>query len=387
MITSRRRVVVTGMGTVSAAGLTADAVIDRVLSGSSAMGPITRFDAAQHEVRIAAEVPMSLDDGSDPFLEWGKRAAAEAMTAAGDASKDGERASVFVGTALASIAARERTGVLVHQDLASTLSATHGFRGPVLTLTSAFAASADAIGLAAGRIRSGEIDVALAGGAEAPVTPLVVAGFAAMGALSASNDCPEVAIRPFDRDRNGCGLGEGAAFLVLEERDRAIARGATILAELAGYGTSADALHITQLPEDGEGLVRAMTAALDDAGVRPEEVGYVNAHGTGTAMNDRVESWAIREVFGDHASQVGVSSTKPITGHLLGAAGAIEAVITIGALRRGLLPPTANWATRDPACDLDYIPDGSRESALSVAMSNSMGFGGHNAVLVFRKQL
>ena len=384
MTTSRRRVVITGMGAVSAAGLTAGAVIDRVLVGHSAMGPISRFDAEQHSVRIAAEVPLPLDDGDDPLLRWGTGAAAGAVASAGEPITDGERAGVFVGTALASFAARERTGALVHRDLASTLASAHGVRGPVLTLTSAFAAAADAIGIAAQRIRSGDLDVALAGGAESPVTPLVVAGFAAMGALSPSNDCPETAIRPFDRDRNGCGLGEGAAFLVLEARVRALARGATILAELAGYGTSADALHITQLPENGEGLVRAMTSALDDAGARPEDIGYINAHGTGTAMNDRVESRAIRHVFGPHASRVGVSSTKPITGHLLGAAGAIEAVITIGAVRRGMLPPTANWATRDPACDLDYIPDGPRESDLRLAMSNSMGFGGHNAVLVFR---
>jgi 3-oxoacyl-[acyl-carrier-protein] synthase II len=192
-----------------------------------------------------------------------------------------------------------------------------------------------------------------------------------------------MAIRPFDLDRNGCGLGEGAAFLLLEERDRAIARSATILAEVAGYGTSADAWHITQLPEDGDGLVRAMSLALDDAGVDPGGIGYINAHGTGTAMNDRVETRAIHDVFGQHAQRLGVSSTKPITGHMLGAAGAMEAVITIGALQRGMMPPTANWSTRDPDCDLDYVSEGPREADLKIAMSNSMGFGGHNAALVF----
>jgi 3-oxoacyl-[acyl-carrier-protein] synthase II len=268
-------------------------------------------------------------------------------------------------------------------DLATRLARATGARAPVFTVTSAFAASADAIGIAARRIRDGALDVALAGGAEAPITPLVVAGFSAMGALSAQNDDPEMAIRPFDLDRNGCGLGEGAAFLVLEERDRAIARGTTILAELAGYGTSADAWHITQLPEDGEGLVRSMAMALDDSGIDPEGIGYINAHGTGTAMNDRVETRAIHDVFGHHAQRLGVSSTKPITGHMLGAAGAMEAVITIGALRRRMMPPTANWATRDPDCDLDYVTDGPREADLKGAMSNSMGFGGHNAALVF----
>jgi 3-oxoacyl-[acyl-carrier-protein] synthase II len=362
------------------------------------MRPISRFDARQHPARIAAEISHSLEPGADPYVAWGIHAATETVRSAGandDAHAD--RIGVYLGTAFGCIANREQAWMdvlgersvndlgpsLMGADLASHVRSMIGAAGPVLTLNSAFAASADAIGTAFHRIRAGSLDVAVAGGAEAPITPLVVAGFSAMGALSANNDDPEMAIRPFDLDRNGCGLGEGAAFLLLEERDRAIARSATILAEVAGYGTSADAWHITQLPEDGDGLVRAMSLALDDAGVDPGGIGYINAHGTGTAMNDRVETRAIHDVFGQHAQTLGVSSTKPITGHMLGAAGAMEAVITIGALQRGMMPPTANWSTRDPDCDLDYVSEGPCEADLKIAMSNSMGFGGHNAALVF----
>jgi 3-oxoacyl-[acyl-carrier-protein] synthase II len=385
----RRRVVVTGMGAICGAGSTANAIIDAAMDGQSAMRLITRFDVRQHTARIAAEISHPMAPGADPYLEWGVRAANEAVKVAGESAfGDSDRTGVILGTAFGSLATYDAMFGEQHDgpwpDLAARLAIATGARGPVLTLTSAFAASADAIGLAVRRIREGSLDVALAGGAEAPITPLIVAGFSAMGALSASNDDPEMAIRPFDLNRNGCGLGEGAALLVLEERERAVARGAKILAELAGYGTSADALHITHLPEDGEGLVRSMAMAINDAGLRPEDIGYINAHGTGTAMNDRVETGAIRQVFGSHADRLGVSSTKPITGHVLGAAGAIEAVITIGALRRGMMPPTANWATRDAECDLDYVPDRPRAADVTFAVSNSMGFGGHNAALILK---
>jgi 3-oxoacyl-[acyl-carrier-protein] synthase II len=250
-------------------------------------------------------------------------------------------------------------------------------------INSSFASGADAIGMAARRIRDGNLDSALAGGSEAPITPSIVAGFTSLGALSDGNDDPVRSIRPFDLHRRGCGLGEGAAFVLLEERELAIERGATILTEVIGYGSSMDAFHITQLPDNGDGLRRAMHLALDDAGIEPVAVDYLNAHGTGTDMNDRIETLVIRDVFG--ANDLPVSSTKAVTGHLLGAAGALEAVITILAMGANIAPPTINWSTRDPECDLDYIPNDARQLDITIAMTNSMGFGGHNASLIFAK--
>jgi 3-oxoacyl-[acyl-carrier-protein] synthase II len=252
-------------------------------------------------------------------------------------------------------------------------------------VNSSFASGADAIGIAVRRIRDGNLDGALAGGSEAPITPSIVAGFTSLGALSDGNDDPARAIRPFDLHRRGCGLGEGAALVLLEERELAIERGSTILAEVIGYGSTMDAFHITQLPDNGDGLRRAMQLALDDAGIEPAAVDYLNAHGTGTDMNDRIETRVIRDVFGSNANDLPVSSTKAVTGHLLGAAGALEAVITILAMGANIAPPTINCSTHDPECDLDYIPNDARQLDITTAMTNSMGFGGHNASLIFAK--
>jgi 3-oxoacyl-[acyl-carrier-protein] synthase II len=261
-----------------------------------------------------------------------------------------------------------------------------GLKGPSLTHISACASSSHAIGEAGDIIRRGQADVMVAGGSEASVIPVILAAFASMKTLTTRrNDSPETASRPFDKDRDGFVLSEGAAVVVLEEREHARARGARIYGELVGYGATADAYHITAPSPEGEGNARAMRMALDEAGLRPEEIDYINAHGTSTQPNDREETAAIKQVFGDHAYKVLVSSTKSMTGHLLGAAGAIEAIVCLLAIRDGCIPPTINYQTPDPGLDLDYVPNTARAKAISTALSNSMGFGGHNASLIFAK--
>lgn len=358
------------------------------------MRPIQRFDATGFPVGVAAEIPGNVQPDADPYRTWGKVASREAMIDAfGGDRADDTPVAVIVGSALGGMSAFE-SGVNAGYasvflfpwsgpSLADEIAARIGGTASSIMINSSFVSGADAIGMGARRIREGLVDVVIAGASEAPITPLVVSGLSSLGALSDGAGDPAGAIRPFDRYRRGCGLGEGAAFLVLEERDHALARGANIHAELIGYGTAMDAFHITQLPNDGVGLRLAMSQAIADAGVSPVAVGYINAHGTGTDMNDRVETAVIRDVFGGHAWNVPVSSTKAVTGHLLGAAGALEAVITILALESHVAPPTINWSTRDPDCDLDYVPNQSRELRIDVAMSNSMGFGGHSAALIF----
>jgi 3-oxoacyl-[acyl-carrier-protein] synthase II len=260
-----------------------------------------------------------------------------------------------------------------------------GAKGPAFAYASAFASAANAIGEGARMVADGRVDAIVAGGAEAPITGLLVAGFGALKSLSLNNADPGHAVKPFDLYRDGCALGEGAAVLVLEARDHALARGATILAELAGYGATADAFHDVQIAPEGEGVARAMRLALADAGIDPGQVGYLNAHGTGTAMNDELETQAIKAAFGCAAGSLAISSTKSRTGHLLGAAGALEAVIAIQAMEDGILPSTLNLETLDPACDLDYIPGASRAHDVDAVMSNSMGFGGHNVSLIFTR--
>ena len=258
-------------------------------------------------------------------------------------------------------------------------------RGPNLAPMSACSSAADALGLAAETIRRGEADVVVAGGSEAPLCEMAMAGFASARALSGRNDDPQAASRPFDAERDGFVMGEGAAVLILERADHAVARGAEIVAELCGYASVGDAYHITQPAEGGDGGARAMGNALQYAGIAPEEVDYINAHGTSTPLNDKFETMAIKTVFGEHAYGLSISSTKSMTGHLLGAAGALEAVATVEAIRSGVIPPTINLQHPDPDCDLDYTPNQSRERDVRVAISNSMGFGGHNACLVFRR--
>jgi 3-oxoacyl-(acyl-carrier-protein) synthase len=257
-----------------------------------------------------------------------------------------------------------------------------GAKGPNFAPVSACAASGHAIGEGALMIRRGDADAMIVGGGEAPITKLGVGGFGSMGALSRRNEAPEQASRPFDGDRDGFVLAEGGAVLVLEEREHALARGATILAEVAGYATTDDANHMVQPGPGGEGAARAMVNAMNDAGVDPTDIGYINAHGTSTPLNEKLETEAVKRAFGDHAYNVPISSTKSMTGHLLGAAGALEAIFTVQALRTGILPPTINQDRADPDCDLDYVPNEARKADVSIAMSNSMGFGGHNVSLI-----
>jgi 3-oxoacyl-[acyl-carrier-protein] synthase II len=402
--------VVTGIGAVSPLGLTAATTWEGLVAGRSGVTKISLFDASPFAVRIAGEVP-----GFDPEALFGRRrarhldrvaqvalvAAKEAIESSGiDISAASERTGVIWGTGVGGIHAFEDGMDLLNERgpdwinpyllpmmipnmVAGHISMEWGIRGYSSCTVTACSASAQAVGESLDLIRCGRADAVICGGSEASVTRVGIAGFAAMKALSTRNDEPERASRPFDADRNGFVMGEGAAALVLEERDRAVERGAPILAELAGYGASSDAYHMTQPHPEGEGAVRSMSAALEDAGLSPASVGYVNAHGTSTLPNDRIETLALKRLFGSKVPPV--SSTKSMTGHTLGAAGALEAVFCIEALNHQVLPPTINYETADPDCDLDYVPNAARPSTFDVAMTNSFGFGGHNATLVFTR--
>lgn len=409
---SSRRVVVTGMGTINPLGHTVAATWEAIVAGCSGIGPITAFDSSDLPVHFAGEVV-----GYDPVEQFGgkqarrlARATQLALTAAAEAIAQArldemptfDRTGVIVGSAMGNLdpvldgqATLQERGanrvspffvpMMLADTPAATISIAHGLRGPALALATACATGNDALGQAMLLIRQGAADVMVAGGTDAAILPLVLAGFANMGALSTRNDTPQTACRPFDGERDGFVMSEGAAVLVLEAYDHAIGRGAAVLAELVGYGASADAFHISSPAEDGEGAVRAIRAALRDAGLGPEDVGYINAHGTGTPLNDRSETAAIKTVWGERAYDVPVSSTKSGHGHLLGAAAALEAVVCVQALATGLLPPTLNYTTPDPECDLDYVPNQPREAACDVVMSNSFGFGGHNAALLLAR--
>jgi 3-oxoacyl-[acyl-carrier-protein] synthase II len=408
-----RRVVVTGMGVVSPLGLDVASTWAGLVAGQSGIGPITHFDAGRHDSRIAGEVRgfdaaaavgAKLARRTDRFVHLAIAAAQEAVAGSGvrEAGWEPERAGVLIGSGIGGIASLERavqtqlergpgrvTPFLVTMmiaDMASgELSILLDARATNWAPVSACATSAHAIGEAAEVIRRGEADVMIAGGSEAPLAPVCVAAFANMKALSTRNGAPERASRPFDRERDGFVIAEGAAVLVLEERERARRRGAPVLGEVIGYGSTADAHHITQPAPAGEGAVRAMRRALAQAGLAPEAIDYINAHGTSTPLNDAYETAAMKRVFGEHARRVAISSTKSMTGHLLGAAGALEAIVCLKALAEGVVPPTINYEYPDPACDLDYTPNCARRRPLRVAMSNSFGFGGHNASLILRR--
>ena len=410
-----RRVVVTGLGLVTPLGLGAPANWSALLAARSGIGPITAFDTTGFDVRIAGQVP---DFDLAPFI--GRKDAKKmdrfihhALVAARLAGDDaglscplpealGERTGVLVGSGLGGLQTIEESIEILRTKGPSRLSPftiprlitnlapghisiLYNALGPNLSAVSACATGAHAVGDAARLIALGEMDVMFAGGAEATITPLGIGGFAAMKALSTRNDSPGDASRPFDAERDGFVAAEGAGVLILEALDHARARGARIYAELLGYGASSDAHHITAPDPEGRGARRAMKAALEDAGVAPEDVDYVNAHGTSTPFNDTIETFALKQVFGDHARQLWISSTKGCTGHMLGAAGAVEAAYTALALATGEVPPTANLEHPDPACDLDYVPREARRRPLNVAISNSFGFGGTNACLVFRR--
>jgi 3-oxoacyl-[acyl-carrier-protein] synthase II len=410
----RRRVVVTGLGVVTAVGSDVGTFWDALVAGRSGVGPITAYDASEQPVRIAAEVK-----GFDAALLLGRKEARRtdrfaqfALVAAGQAigdaglvfqgNGDNRRASVLLGTGIGGLCTllesmdtfRQRgprrvsalmVPMMMPNAAAGEIAIRYGLHGLSMALASACASGTNAIGEAAERIRRGADDVVICGGSEAVLHPLALAAFANMGAVSRRNDAPERACRPFDAQRDGFVAGEGAAVLIAEELEHARERGAHIYAEVAGYGASCDAFHITAPDENGRGAILAMSEALTDAGVSPSEVDYINAHGTSTELNDRTETLAIHQVFGEHAGRIPVSSTKSMIGHLLGAAGAVEAVACIKSLETGIVHPTINYETPDPECDLDYVPNQAREIHPRTILSNSFGFGGHNAALVLRK--
>lgn len=411
----RRRVAVTGMGAVTPVGIGVEAFWQGLLAGRSGAGHITLFDPAEHRTQIAAEVSdydpeahfdtrelRRLDRYTQFFLVAAREAVAQAGISYAEDDPAAARAGVVAGAGFGGMQSfideidllRERgpgrvspTGVpkIIPNMAAGMASIEHHLLGPVTCVVTACSASANAIGDGAELIRRGAADVVLAGGSEAAITDFAVASFAQSRALSTRNDDPAAASRPFDRDRDGFVMGEGGAALILEAWDLASARGADILAEVTGYGMSADAYHMTLPRPGGHGAARAMAAALDDAGLAPEAVAYINAHGTSTEANDVTETAAIRLALGDAAEAVAISSTKSMTGHLLGGAGAVEAVACIEAIRHGVLPPTINYDNPDPGCDLDYVPNEPRETQVDHAMSNSFGFGGHNVALVLTR--
>ena len=409
----KRRVVVTGIGLVSPVGLTRETTWGSLLAGESGIDRISSFDAEELETTIAGEV-QGFDATSyvgrkearrmDRFVQFAVAATLEAMEQASLEVNDGnsERVAVIISSGIGGIITlSEQIGVMDSRgasrvspflvpmmlpDMASgQVSMLIGAKGPNFATVSACSSGADAVGSAYELVRGGTAEIALTGGAEAAICPIGVAGFNACKALSKRNDEPGRASRPFDAGRDGFVLGEGAGVLVLESAESAAERGVEPIGEMVGYGSTADAHHITQPAPGGEGGARAMKGALEQAGLQPGDVDYVNAHGTSTPLNDKYETMAMKAVFQEHAYGVPISSTKSMTGHLLGAGGSLEAGITVMAIRDGVLPPTINLEESDPDCDLDYTPNAARDRAVNVAMSNSFGFGGHNASLVFRE--
>ena len=408
-----RRVVVTGLGVVAPNGIGVDTFWESLVNGVSGIDRITRFDAGRHDTKIAAEVK-----GFDPLLYMEKKevkkmdrfihyALAGAIMAVDDAQltvKDVERSriGVLIGTGMGGIPALEETHKTLLEkgpdrispffipSIITNLASGHiairfGLRGPNSCVSTACATGNHAIGDSFELIRRGMADVMFAGGTEAVISPLTIGGFGAMKALSTRNDAPQRASRPFDKGRDGFVMGEGAGVLILEELDHALQRGAKIYAELTGYGMSADAYHMTAPEPEGAGAIASMVLALEAAGLQPEEVDYINAHGTSTQAGDASETKAIKKVFGDHAYRLAVSSIKSMTGHLLGAAGGVESVATVLTLHHGVIPPTINYDEPDPECDLDYVPNKARRTKVRVAFNNSFGFGGTNATLVFKR--
>ncbi len=409
-----RRVVVTGVGLICGVGNNTTEVWQALQAGKSGVGPITGFDATQFACRIAAEVknfdPLQFIDKKEArkmarFIHLAIAAADEALQMANykvESEEQAERTGVDIGSGIGGfdIIEREHYNLInggprkispffipaaIVNLAAGQVSIRHNAKGPNEATCTACTTSAHSIGDAARIIKYGDADVMIAGGSEAAITPMGVGGFAAMRALSTRNDDPHHASRPWDKDRDGFVIGEGAGILILEELEHAKKRGAKILAEVSGYGMGADANHITQPAEHGEGGFRVMRNAMKDAGITPEHVGYVNAHGTSTPLGDELEAMAIKRAFGDHAYKMLVSSTKSMTGHLLGGAGGLEAGITVLALRDQVVPPTTNLENPGEGCDLDFVPNTPRKAELEYAMSNSFGFGGTNGCLVFRR--
>jgi len=408
-----RRVVVTGVGLVSAVGIGTEETWKNLLAGKSGIGPITRFDVSNHATRIAGEVknfdPNQYIDHKevkkmDRFIHLALAAAQFAVQDSGLKIEGTLRddVGVYIGSGIGgfTIIEREHETYLdrgprkispffipssIVNLAAGQVSIRFDARGPNSAPCTACSAGTHALGDAFKIIQRGDAEAMIAGGSESAITPMGIGGFGALRALSTRNDEPERASRPFDRDRDGFVVGEGAGILILESLDLAQRRGASILAEIVGYGMTGDAYHITAPPEDGNGAARVMQRTLRDAGIEPDQVQYVNAHGTSTPQNDRIETMAIKRIFGAHASKLAVSSTKSMTGHLLGAAGGLEGGVAVLALRDQILPPTINLENPDPECDLDYVPDRARKAEVRYAMSNSFGFGGTNACVLFKR--
>jgi len=411
----RRRVVVTGLGALTPLGNTADEFWTALTQARSGIGPITRFDASTYPTRIAGEVrnfdPLRYVEKKearrlDPYLQYAIACAAMAVEDASldPARVDGTRFGVLIGSGIGGIQTLLETHktllekgpdrvspffipMMIVNMASGLVSMRFGAKGPNSSVVTACATGNHAIGDAFKIIQRGDADLMLAGGAEAIIIPLTIAGFCAMKAMSTRNDEPTKASRPFDAERDGFVCGEGGGVVLVEALEHAQRRDARIYGEIVGYGMTGDAHHLTAPDPEGDGAARAMTAALRDGGLAASEVGYINAHGTSTPYNDKFETLAIKRVFGDHARRLAVSSTKSMTGHLLGAAGGVEAIATLLALHNGLLPPTINYETPDPDCDLDYVPNQARKQDVEVALSNAFGFGGTNATLAFRKYL
>ena len=408
---SRRRVVVTGLGALAPNGNDLDSFWDALVNGRSGIGPITKFDASEHRAQIAGEIKGFDAEAvidrkdvrrNDPFTHYAIYVANQATEHGGldMEAVDAERVGVIWGSGIGGIQTHEEqhtilmdkgpkrvspfyVPMMISDMAAGMISMVLGAKGPNYATVSACSSAAHALGEAARKIQYAEADVMVAGGSEAACTPISVAGFASAKALSTRNDEPERASRPFDAERDGFVLGEGAGAVILEELEHARARGAVIYGEFKGLGFTADAYHQTAMAPEAEGGTRAMRIALQDAGLDPADVGYVNAHGTSTPMGDSQETTAIKTVFAGHTDRLAVSSTKSMTGHLLGAAGAIESIACIMALKHGVLPPTINYENPDPECDLDCVPNEARQAAVENVLNNSFGFGGHNVALVF----
>jgi 3-oxoacyl-[acyl-carrier-protein] synthase II len=408
-----RRVVVTGLGITSPLGTGLEKNLDALTAGRSGIGPITRFDATDFPVQFAGEVTDFPTDEfidkkearkMDLFIHYALGAAAMALADSGlEITEDNaDRVGVVVGSGMGGLPAIEKyhdammaggyrkispffIPMSIINLAAGQISIRHGAKGPNLAPVSACATGTHAIGDAFRMIQRGDADAVISGGTESTICPLGIGGFSVMKALSTRNEDPQAASRPFEKNRDGFVMGEGAGIVILEEYASAKQRGAKIYAEVAGYGLTGDAYHLTAPAPGGEGAARCMQMALDTAGVNPEDVSYINAHGTSTPFNDLYETMAIKSVFGDHADKLMISSTKSMTGHLLGAAGGVEAVFSLLAMDRGFVPPTINYVEPDPECSLDYVPNEARQASLEVILSNSLGFGGTNATILFRK--
>jgi 3-oxoacyl-[acyl-carrier-protein] synthase II len=407
------RVVVTGIGALTPLGLDMATTWDSLIAGKSGIDYITLFDASRIEVKIAGEVkgfePNSYINRKDArrMDRFAQLAVAAGYQAVKNAdlkidSTNQDDIGVFIGSGIGGLTTLfEQAKVLVEKgpdrvspflapmmiaDIAAAqISIALGARGPNMCMTSACSSGSDAIGAAAEYIKYGNANVMIAGGAEAIINPLGMTAFSALKALSTRNDAPQKASRPFDKDRDGFILAEGAVVLILESLEHALSRGANIMAEIVGYGATADSFHVTQPLESGEGAARAMFMAMKRGGIKPEEIDYINAHGTSTQLNDIMETKAIKTAMGEYAYKVPISSTKSMTGHLIGCAGAIEPAICIMTILKGIIPPTINYETPDPACDLDYVPNKARPARVNTALTNSFGFGGHNSVLILRR--